>query len=134
MDNFYTRHNLAAVLQKFTDGESRVIGTIKFTNVDGTNRYHLSKAMELMKDAPRGSWRLVQAYHKHPNYEKLQRDHSTQQRHLQPAERQPFVPPFDKVADCCGFIVSGVVPIQVRKELSDFFFDAWLASDTVAST
>jgi hypothetical protein len=105
MDNFYTRHNLAAVLQKFTDGESRVIGTIKFTNVDGTNRYHLSKAMELMKDAPRGSWRLVQAYHKHPNYEKLQRDHSTQQRHLQPAERQPFMPPFDKVADCCGFIV-----------------------------
>jgi hypothetical protein len=105
MDSFYTRHNLAAILQKFTDGESRVIGTIKLTNVGGTNRYHLSKAMELMKDAPRGAWKLVQASHKHPNYEKLQRDHSTQQRRLEPKERQPFVPPFDNVADCCGFIV-----------------------------
>jgi hypothetical protein len=105
MDNFCTRHNLAAVLQKFTDGESRVICTIKFTNVDGTNRYHLSKAMELMKDAPRVSWKLVQAYNKHPKYEKLQRDHSTHQNCLETVERQPVVPPFDNVADCCGFIV-----------------------------
>jgi hypothetical protein len=86
-DNFYTQHNLAATLQKFTDGESKMIGTVKFTNVDGANQHHLSKAMELMKDAQRGEWMLVRAYHKHPDYDKLQRDHSNQQRCLEVTQR-----------------------------------------------
>ena len=38
IDNFYTRHTLASVLKHVTDEKGRVIGTIKFTNVDGTNR------------------------------------------------------------------------------------------------
>jgi hypothetical protein len=60
-DNFYTRHNLAMVLSEFTDGEGKLIGTVKYTNVDATNRYYLFKAMEQMKDAERGSWCLVRA-------------------------------------------------------------------------
>jgi len=71
LDNFYTRHTVAEVLKKFTDGESHLIGTIKFMNVDATNRYYLSKGMELLKNADRGSWCLVQEFHKHSDYEKL---------------------------------------------------------------
>jgi hypothetical protein len=51
-DNYYTWHTLASSLYNFTDGEAHLIGTVKFTNVDVTNRYHLSKAFESMKDAP----------------------------------------------------------------------------------
>jgi len=50
------RHNIATALNSFTDGESYIIGFIKFTNVDGTNHHHLSKAIEMMKDAGRGTW------------------------------------------------------------------------------
>jgi hypothetical protein len=78
-DNFYTHHMLAAILQKFTDDESCLIGTVKFTNVYSTNRYHLSKGIEMLKDAGRESWVLVQAFHRHPQFDKLQRDHATQQ-------------------------------------------------------
>jgi hypothetical protein len=56
-----------------------MIGTVKFTNVGGTNRHHLSKAMALMKDAQHGEWMLEWAYNKHQDYDKLQREHSYQQ-------------------------------------------------------
>jgi len=36
-DNFYTRHNLASVLKQMTNGEARMIGTVKFTNIDWIN-------------------------------------------------------------------------------------------------
>jgi hypothetical protein len=49
-DNFYTRPSLATTLANFADGKAGMIGTIKFINVDGTNRYYLAKAMEIMKD------------------------------------------------------------------------------------
>ena len=67
-ENFYTRHTIADALNGFTDGESYIIGTVKFTNVDGTNHHHLSKAIEMMKDTARGTWMLVQAFNKHPEY------------------------------------------------------------------
>ena len=42
-DNFYTRHSLADKLKSMTDGEACIIGTVKFTNVDGTNRmFHVT--------------------------------------------------------------------------------------------
>jgi len=105
-DNYYTRHAIANALTKFTDGEARVIGTVKFTNVDGTNRYYLSKAIELMKDQSRGSWALVQAYNKHPNYDQLRSQHASQQRRVRSAsDRAAFVPPLDSNADRAGFIV-----------------------------
>ena len=37
VDNFYTRHLLAQELKRITDGKVRVIGTVKFTNIDATN-------------------------------------------------------------------------------------------------
>ena len=45
MDNFYIRQSMAALLKEITDGEDRIIGTVKFTNVDSTNRLFLSQDM-----------------------------------------------------------------------------------------
>jgi hypothetical protein len=104
-DNYYTRHIVATTLKKFTDNEARIIGTVKFTNVDGTNRYHLSKAMELMKDMPRGSWALVQCFDKHPDYERMRSQHASQQRRVRASDRTPFVPPLSNAADRVGYIV-----------------------------
>jgi len=55
-DNYYTRHVLAEKLKVFCDDGARMIGTVKFTNVDATNRYYLSQAIEKLKDSPRGTW------------------------------------------------------------------------------
>jgi hypothetical protein len=107
-DNFYTRHTIAEVLHKFTDNEAHLIGTVKFTNVDATNRNHLSKGMELLKNSLCGVWCLVQAYHKHPDYECIWSQHSLQQRHLSSTSTgssTQFVPPLDWPAEKCGYIV-----------------------------
>ena len=37
MDNFYARHAFSEKLEKLTEGEAMAIGTVNFTNVDGTN-------------------------------------------------------------------------------------------------
>jgi hypothetical protein len=96
------------LLYKFIDNEAHLIGTVKFTNMDATNRYHLSKGMELLQNSAHGAWCLVQAYHKHPDYECIQNQHSSQQRHLSSTSTgssTPFVPPLDRPADKCGCIV-----------------------------
>ena len=59
MDNFYTRHLLASVLKQMADDQDQAIGTVKFTNVDGTNRKFLKEAIQNLKDRPRGKWMLV---------------------------------------------------------------------------
>ena len=82
-DNFYTRHNLAISLKAITDGECRLVGTVKFTNVDSTNRYYLFKAIEQLKNSPRGSWLLVRAYNKDPNYENWRGSTKVQTRNFQ---------------------------------------------------
>jgi hypothetical protein len=64
-DNYYTRHTFTSVLNKFTDGEAHLIGTVKF-NVDATNQFHLRKGIEMLKNADQGSWVLVQAFNKKP--------------------------------------------------------------------
>ena len=33
-DNYYTRHTLAKNLKKETDGEARLLGTMKYTNIE----------------------------------------------------------------------------------------------------
>jgi len=106
-DNFYTWHTVAEVLKKFTDGEAHLIGTVKFMNVDATNRYYLSKGMELLKNANRGSWCFVQAFHRHPDYEKLQNQRTTNI-HRQGSSSNAatlFIPPLDNPAKNCGYIV-----------------------------
>jgi hypothetical protein len=105
-DNYYTRHTLACALREFTDGEAHMIGTVKFTNVDATNRYYLSKAIELLKDKERGAWALVRAYNKHADYDRLRNSHASQQRRIATSsQRTTFVPPLDNIADRSGYIV-----------------------------
>jgi len=104
-DNYYTRHTIAKTLLQFTDGKAHIIGTVKFTNVDGTNRYYLSRAIETLKDASRGSWAVVQVFNKHRNYDQLRGQHAAQQRRVPAKDRTPFVPPLDSVAERTGYIV-----------------------------
>ena len=56
---------------KISDGEARLIGTVSCSTADATDRHYLSDAILGMKDAERGAWKLVRAYHKvydHENF------------------------------------------------------------------
>jgi hypothetical protein len=104
-DNFYIRHTLARELKRITDGEARLCGTVKFINVDATNRQHLTQGILLMKDAPRGSWKLIRAYDKVPNLDVLKRKAVPEQKKKSSGERSPFVAPTELVAEKAGCIV-----------------------------
>ena len=54
-DNYYTRHALANVLKTITDGEARLVGTVKFNLVDSTNRVFLQPAITAIEDSVRGT-------------------------------------------------------------------------------
>jgi hypothetical protein len=98
-DNYYTRHTLASKLSQFTDGESFLIGTVKFPNIDATNRYYVSQAVEKLKNASRGEWMLVQAFNKHPDYDRLHDAHRRQ------SNQAPFIPPLELRSEKAGYIV-----------------------------
>ena len=53
-DNYYIPYNLAMTLKQFPNSEAKLIGTVKFTNVDSTNHYYLSQAVAKLKDAEHG--------------------------------------------------------------------------------
>lgn len=69
MDNFYTRHVLAKQCSRLSDGEIKIIGTVRFNNIDGPNRPYVKQAMEELRSDSvcKGSWRLVQAFDKASN-------------------------------------------------------------------
>ena len=54
MDNFYTRHVLAEQLKRLTDNEFRVIGTVRFNNIDAINRPAVKKLWRLSKTVSEG--------------------------------------------------------------------------------
>ena len=105
MDNYYTRHTFANALAKITDGTSRVCGTIKFTNVDSTNRVYVRKGIAQLKNAPRGCWLLVRAYNPHPNLTDLRNKHNSEQKKQSPSDRVPFSPPTNLISDNAGYIL-----------------------------
>ena len=105
MDNYYTRHTLGVSLKDITDGEARIIGTVKFCNVDNTNRKFLSKAIHSMAEKQCGEWLLVRAYDKVSNYEALKTAHKKKQKKLAKESRVAFVPPTSDVTDKSGYIV-----------------------------
>ena len=96
---------MASVLKTMTDGECLVIGTVKFTNVDGTNRYYLKKAIEQLADKPQGEWKLMRAYNKAENLKDLQQQHAREQNKKPMAKCRPFVYPRKSVAEKAGYIV-----------------------------
>ena len=80
-----------------TDGEARIIGTVKYTNVDATNRFYLTQAIQQLKDADRCSWK--RAYDKNTKIEQCRRKHTNAMKKLKVKNRTPFVPPHDKGAE-----------------------------------
>ena len=106
MDNFYTRHTLAQGLKQMTDGEAKIIGTVKFTNIDSTNRRYVAEGVTKLKDCARGSWSVIRAHDKHPDLDKLRRRHDAEQKKKKRKKsRTQFVPPCDLVVENAGYIV-----------------------------
>lgn len=62
MDNFYTRHLQGRQLDIMSDCECKILGTVRFNNVDGPNRPALKDAIESLRNASPGDWRRVQVY------------------------------------------------------------------------
>lgn len=50
-----TSHSLTAALCMLTDGEAKMVGTVKFTNLDATNHNRVSQGIECFKEANRGN-------------------------------------------------------------------------------
>ena len=69
MDNFYTRHALGKALLNVTDSKVRIIGTVKLTNVDSFNTAIIQNACAQLKNARRGSWKLVANFESPPDLE-----------------------------------------------------------------
>lgn len=104
-DDFYTRYTFASELKKITDGESQLCGTVKFTNVDGTNQPNLTQGISMLKDVPRGSWNLVCAHDKILNSEVLRKAHASEHRRKPPGERTAFLVPTELAVENAGYIV-----------------------------
>ena len=98
-----------------TDGETRLIGTVKITNAVSTNHFYLTEAIKQLKDADRCAWKLVRAYDKVENLERLKRQHASAMRKLPVRERTVFVAPKDKIVENAGYIV--------WKDKNFFFFN-----------
>jgi hypothetical protein len=54
--NLYTRHSLVAALCKFSDGDVKIVGTVKFTKLGATNHFCVSQGIECLKNSNRGEW------------------------------------------------------------------------------
>ncbi len=67
---FYICHTLAVAINKFTDGEVLMLGTVKLNLIDAVKKHNVVKALDMLKDASRGTWYLVAAYDRHPDFEK----------------------------------------------------------------
>jgi len=59
-DSFYTRPALAKLLYDCTDGNGTIVGTVKMTNLMNINRKPMKMAIDELKEAPRGTWVLLQ--------------------------------------------------------------------------
>ena len=108
MDNFYTRHALAKTLKSLTDGKVRIVGTIKLSNVDALNTSNIQDACAQLKDARRGSWRLVAAYDPPADVEQQRKEYNKEKRKLSKTQQvkvPPFMPSAFTQAENAGFIV-----------------------------
>jgi Transposase IS4 len=107
MDNYYARHILllARALKMTTQDEARIVGTIKFTNIDAKNRPHLTKAITLIKNETHGSWKIVRYFDKVENLDHLHNKHVAAMRNHRQKKSKPFIPPTEMVSDCAGYII-----------------------------
>ena len=91
MDNFYARHAFSEKLEKLTEGEAMAIGTVNFTNVDGTNWIGIKAGLEAMKNSNRGKWCIVPVFDDiNNNLEQLKCQHQNRMKTLPKTDRTPF--------------------------------------------
>ncbi|ETK88251.1 hypothetical protein L915_07477 [Phytophthora nicotianae] len=69
-DNFYTRHTYARAIDAFTDGDVRVLGTVRLNLVDKHNKVAFEPAVECIAKQERGSWELVAAVDPEKDFKK----------------------------------------------------------------
>ena len=62
MDNFYTRHELAQRVMAMTNGEVRIVGTVRLNFVDVHNKKIVNQAIDILKTLPKHAWVLTRAY------------------------------------------------------------------------
>ncbi|GMF42257.1 unnamed protein product [Phytophthora fragariaefolia] len=60
-DHFYTRHNLAKTILAFTDGKTKMIGTVRISLQGKWNAMELEAANARVDECERGSWELIAA-------------------------------------------------------------------------
>lgn len=60
-DNVYTRHALARAVFEMTDGDVRMLGTVRQDWVGRLNRVAVGDSMKRVAQMPRGSWELIAA-------------------------------------------------------------------------
>ncbi|GMF49481.1 unnamed protein product [Phytophthora fragariaefolia] len=103
-DNFYTRHNLAKTLTTFTDGEMKMLGTIRIALQGKWMAERLEAAKERMENAERGAWELHTALDIPSDWEKLQEKHKRAQKKLPTHLQTPYIPPAT-IESNAGYIV-----------------------------
>ncbi|ETM97605.1 hypothetical protein PPTG_20034 [Phytophthora nicotianae INRA-310] len=103
-DNFYTRHLLARALLKFTDGEARLLGTVRLNLVDKWNRKELTAAVARVSEIERSSWELVAAVDVEPGLAANIQRHNQRQRRIPKAKRTVYTPTVT-ISPFAGYIV-----------------------------
>ncbi|RLN49201.1 hypothetical protein BBJ28_00014775, partial [Nothophytophthora sp. Chile5] len=103
-ENFYTRHVFAKAVLAFTDGDVKVLGTVRMDLVDRWNKPELKEAFKRVHARQRGAWELVGAVDPDPEWEKRQQEHRQEQSKLPPQQRTKFKPQL-MASPNAGFIV-----------------------------
>ncbi|KAE8899747.1 hypothetical protein PF007_g16673 [Phytophthora fragariae] len=103
-DNFYTRHNLAKTLLAFTDGEMKMLGTVRISLQGKWISPTLDAAKARMDAAPRGSSELVAAIDVPTGWEKLQEAHKRAQKKPPPHLQTAYAPP-TAIVHNAGYVV-----------------------------
>ena len=62
MDNFYTRYSLGKAISDYTDGNTKITGTVRLNLIDKVNKGNVSKAVKEVDNQERGCWMLMKAY------------------------------------------------------------------------
>jgi hypothetical protein len=104
-DNFYTRHALAKAVKAFTDGETRMIGTVRENNVAASSKKAVEHSKARVSAGPRGSWELIAIPEIESGYAQRKKEHSNLQRTLSKSARTTYPAPKTVFAPHAGFIV-----------------------------
>jgi hypothetical protein len=81
-DNFYTRHDLVKAILEMTDGETRMLGTVRQDWIGRLNSRAVKVSIERVRTSQRGSWELVAAVDSVADSKKAKDAHTRAQKRL----------------------------------------------------